>query len=99
MLISMSLYHFLLNLHEFILRRMWQEVPGLADLSMDALLILDQVCGILKEGRESGLGITGTRRIRDELSHLCCEIHDRLVVDAVRWTHGTKLHTTEAAST
>jgi hypothetical protein len=54
---------------------------------------------MLKESCESGLGITRTRGIRDDLSHLDCAFHDRLVMDAVRWGHGTKLQTTEAAST
>ena len=66
---------------------------------MDALLILDQVRGIVKKNCESGLGITRARGIRDELGHLYCEFHDRLVVDAMRWSHGTKLHTAEAANT
>jgi hypothetical protein len=33
------------------------------------------------------------------LGHLYCEFHDRFVVDAMGWSHGTKLHTTEAANT
>ena len=78
---------------------MWEEVPGFDDLSMDALLILDQVRGILKENCESGLGITRARGRRDGLGHLYCEFHDRFVVDAMGWSHGTKLHTTEAANT
>jgi hypothetical protein len=66
---------------------------------MDALLILDQVRGILKENCKSGPGITRARGIGGELGHHYCEFHDRLVVDAMRWSHGTKLHTTETANT
>ena len=95
----MIFYRCLLSLHEFILHWVWEEVPGFDDLCMDALLILDQVRGILKENCESGLGITRARGRRDGLGHLYCEFHDRFVVDAMGWSHGTKLHTTEAANT